>query len=324
MYQEVMCNFNNLYRAYKIAHRGKSDDKEVIEFDKNKMYNLNKLLKQLQNKEWKEIFKYYRFKLYSPKERIVDALTFEGRIVQHVLCDNILKPFFEPRLIKENTACRENKGTLYALKLFKGNLVKFLKTHKDGYCLKMDIKKYFPSIDRKTLKEMLNIFPDSEVKEFLFYIIDNSPEENGLPIGNQTSQWFALYYLNKMDRIIKEKYKIKYYVRYMDDLVIIHDNKSYLNKLLNELKGSASIIKLRFNDKTQIFPLHKGISFLGWKFYFVIKKIIVRVDTSKKKIRLRNLRKILAKEDFLIRLKSMMVNLMFGDTYYYMKSLKMV
>lgn len=324
MYQEVMCNFNNLYKAYKIAHRGKSDDKEVIEFDKNKMYNLNKLLKQLQNKEWKEIFKYYRFKLYSPKERIVDALTFEGRIVQHVLCDNILKPFFEPRLIKENTACRENKGTLYALKLFKGNLAKFLKTHKDGYCLKMDIKKYFPSIDRKTLKEMLNIFPDNEVKEFLFYIIDNSPEENGLPIGNQTSQWFALYYLNKMDRIIKEKYKIKYYVRYMDDLVIIHDSKSYLNKLLNELKGSASIIKLRFNDKTQIFPLHKGISFLGWKFYFVIKKIIVRVDTSKKKIRLRNLKKILVKEDFLIRLKSMVVNLMFGDTYYYMKALKMV
>ncbi len=324
MYQEVMCNFNNLYRAYKIAHRGKSDDKEVIEFDKNKMYNLNKLLKQLQNKEWKEIFKYYRFKLYSPKERIVDALTFEGRIVQHVLCDNILKPFFEPRLIKENTACRENKGTLYALKLFKGNLVKFLKTHKDGYCLKMDIKKYFPSIDRKTLKEMLNIFPDNEVKEFLFYIIDNSPEKNGLPIGNQTSQWFALYYLNKMDRIIKEKYKIKYYVRYMDDLVIIHDSKSFLSKLLNELKGSASIIKLRFNDKTQIFPLHKGISFLGWKFYFVIKKILVRIDTSKKKIRLRNLRKILVKEDFLIRLKSMMVNLMFGDTYHYMKSLKMV
>lgn len=324
MYQEVMCNFNNLYKAYKIAHRGKSDDKEVIEFDKNKMYNLNKLLKQLQNKDWKEIFKYYRFKLYSPKERIVDALTFEGRIVQHVLCDNILKPFFEPRLVKENTACRENKGTLYALKLFKGNLVKFLKTHKDGYCLKMDIKKYFPSIDRKTLKEMLNIFPDNEVKEFLFYIIDNSPEENGLPIGNQTSQWFALYYLNKMDRIIKEKYKIKYYVRYMDDLVIIHDSKSYLNELLNELKGSASIIKLQFNDKTQIFPLHKGISFLGWKFYFAIKKIIVRVDTSKKKIRLRNLKKILVKEDFLIRLKSMVVNLMFGDTYYYMKSLKMV
>lgn len=333
MYNEIMCNFDNIYKAYKIAHRGKSDDKEVIEFDKNKMYNLNKILKYLRNKEWDKIFVYYRFKLYVPKERVVDALTFEGRIVQHILCDNILKPYFEPKLIKENSACREDKGTLYALKLCKGNLVKFLKHNENGYCLKMDVKKYFPSIDRTILKDLIKDFPDFEIKELLFYIIDNSPEENGLPIGNQTSQWFALYYLNKVDRIIKEKYRIKFYVRYMDDLVIIHESKDYLKRLLVELKDFAkSNLKLEFNKKTQIFPLHKGISFLGWKFYFTKNhKIKVRVDTSKRKLRQHNLKKIrrkftlkmLSKEDYETALTSMIVNLKFGDTYYYLRSLKM-
>jgi RNA-directed DNA polymerase len=324
MYKEIMCNFDNIYKAYKIAHRGKSDDKEVIEFDKNKMYNLNKILKLLQSKKWNEIFKYYRFKLFVPKERVVDALTFEGRIVQHILCDNILKPYFEPRLIKENSACRENKGTLYALKLCKSNIVKYLKHNEDGYCLKMDVKKYFPSIDRTILKDLIKDFPDFEIKELLFYIIDNSPEENGLPVGNQTSQWFALYYLNKIDRIIKEKYGIKYYVRYMDDLIIIHKSKDYLKSLLNELK--ANDLKLIFNKKTQIFPIHKGISFLGWKFYYKNKKIITRIDTSKKRLRQHNLNKIkrLCQNDYLISLRSMIVNLRFGDTYYYMKALKML
>ena len=333
MYKEIMCNFDNLYKAYKIAHRGKSDDKEVIEFDKNKMYNLNKILKLLQAKKWGEIFKYYRFKLYLPKERVVDALTFEGRIVQHVLCDNILKPYFEPKLIKENCACRENKGTLYALKLFKGNMVKYLKNNENGYCLKMDIKKYFPSVDRTILKDLIKDFQDDEIKELLFYIIDNSPEENGLPIGNQTSQWFALYYLNKVDRVIKEKYQIKFYTRYMDDLVIIHKSKDYLKRLLVELKDFASRkLKLEFNKKTQIFPLHKGISFLGWKFYFGDNhKIKVRVDTSKRKLRQHNLKKLkrkfalkmLSKKDFETALTSMKVNLKFGDTFYYLKHLKM-
>lgn len=334
MYNEIMCNFDNIYKAYKIAHRGKSDDKEVIEFGKNKMYNLNKILKYLRNKEWDKIFVYYRFKLYDPKERVVDALTFEGRIVQHILCDNILKPYFEPKLIKENSACREDKGTLYALKLCKSNLVKFLKHNENGYCLKMDVKKYFPSIDRTILKDLLKDFKDEEIRELLFYIIDHSPEENGIPVGNQSSQWFALYYLNKVDRIIKEKYRIKFYVRYMDDLVIIHESKDYLKRLLNELVIVAkSKLKLMFNGKTQIFPLKKGISFLGWKFYFnENKKIITRIDTSKKRLRYNNLKKIMQKfklhlyslEDFKISLHSMIVNLKFGNTYYYMKALKML
>ncbi len=331
MYNKIMCNFDNLLDAYRLAHRSKTDDLRVIDFDKNKIFNLYSILDKLERKDFDHLFEYYRFNLYRPKERIVDALAFEGRIVQHVLCDNILKPYFEPRLIKENCACRVGKGTRYAISLVKHGMIDFLKTHNDGYVLKMDVKKYFPSIDRKTLKELLNKFPDKEIKKMLFWIIDHCPDSNGLPIGNQTSQWFALYYLDGVDRIIKEKYRIKYYARYMDDLIIIHKDKTYLHKLLSELRIYAKDrLKLEFNSKTQIFPLHKGISFLGWKYFYnrKTKQVYLRIDSSKKAERNHTIRSLLESfargEISLVsynsRMLSILNNLNIGATFHYQLS----
>lgn len=295
MYQEIMCNFENIYEAYRLAHRGKTNSPDVIEFDKHKLYNLNKILEYLQKKEWNKIFKYYRFKLYDPKDRIVDAMVFEGRIVQHILCDKILRLFFDKRLVKENCACRIGKGTDYANNLVKQGLTKVLRKHKDCYVLKMDVRKYFPSIDRSVLKNLISIFPDKEILELLYYIIDHCPEENGLPIGNQTSQWFALFYLNTIDRIIKEKYRIKYYARYMDDLIIILASKELLNELRYVAKEKLHLL---FNSKTQLIPLHKGFSFLGWRYKIIGRKIIKRIDNSKRKSRIETIRDIRTPEQY--------------------------
>lgn len=296
MYQEIMCNFENIYDAYRLAHRGKANSPDVIEFDKHKLYNLNKILEYLQKKEWDKIFKYYRFKLYDPKERIVDAMVFEGRIVQHVLCDKILRPFFDKRLVKENCACRIGKGTDYANNLVKQGLTKVLRKHKDCYVLKMDVRKYFPSIDRSVLKELISIFPDKEILKLLYYIIDHCPEENGLPIGNQTSQWFALFYLNPIDRIIKEKYHQKYYACYMDDLIIILTGRELLNELRYVAKEKLHLL---FNSKTQLIPLHKGFCFLGWRYKIIGKKIIKRIDNSKRKSRINTILDIKTPEQYL-------------------------
>lgn len=296
MYQEIMCSFENIYEAYRLAHRGKTNSPDVIEFDKNKLYNLNKILEYLQKKEWDKLFKYYRFKLYDPKERIVDAMVFEGRIVQHILCDKILRPFFDKRLVKENCACRIGKGTDFASALVKQGLTKVLRKHKDCYVLKMDVRKYFPSIDRTILKNLISIFPDKEILELLYYIIDHCPEENGLPIGNQTSQWFALFYLNTIDRIIKEKYRQKYYARYMDDLIIILASKELLNELRYVAKEKLHLL---FNSKTQLIPLHKGFSFLGWRYKIIGKKVIKRVDNSKRKARIKTIRNIRTPEQYI-------------------------
>lgn len=296
MYQEIMCNFENIYEAYRLAHRGKTNSPDVIEFDKHKLYNLNKILEYLQKKEWDKLFKYYRFKLYDPKERIVDAMVFEGRIVQHILCDKILRPFFDKRLVKENSACRIGKGTDFANNLVKQGLTKVLRKHEDRYVLKMDVRKYFPSIDRAVLKTLISIFPDKEILELLYYIIDHCPEENGLPIGNQTSQWFALFYLNPIDRIIKEKYHQKYYARYMDDLIIILASKELLNELRYVAKEKLHLL---FNSKTQLIPLHKGFSFLGWRYKIIGKKIIKRIDNSKRKSRIETIRNIRTPEQYI-------------------------
>lgn len=324
MYQEILCNFDNLREAYRLAHQGKTNAADVIEFDKNKFYNLNKLLKKLQNKEWSSIFRYYRFIITEPKERVVDAMLFEGRIVQHVLCDKILRPYFEATLVKENCACRQNKGTDYAVNLVKQGIVKYLKTHPDGWVLKMDVKKYFPSIDRVVLKTMLAKFPDNEIVELLHFIVDNAPDENGMPIGNQTSQWFALYYLDTIDRIIKEKYRIKVYARYMDDLVIIDENKEKLKRLWTELSEVAQTkLKLQFNSKTQLSPLHKGVSFLGWRIIPTKSHgVYMKLENGKRKMRVDKINEIWWDDDTesrASRLRSVEANLDKGNTYLFQK-----
>lgn len=320
MYDEILCNFDNIREAYRLAHRGKTNSPDVIEFDKNKLYNLQYILNTMKKREWDKVFTYYRFTITQPKERIIDAMNFDGRIVQHILCDKILRPYFEARLVKENCACRQNKGTDYALKLVKQGIVGFLKKHSDGWVLKMDVRKYFPSIDRAVLKEMLAKFPDKEIRDLLYYIVDNSPEQNGLAIGNQTSQWFALYYLDPIDRIIKEKYRIKLYTRYMDDLIIVHESKTLLQELWKELVDVArNRLKLEFNAKTQLFPLHKGVSFLGWKIMPTPHKgVYMKLDGDKKKLRIVKIKEIWWDSDTELRatrLRSVEVNLDKGNTY---------
>lgn len=125
------------------------------------------------------------------------------------------------------------------------------------------------------------------MQAFLYRIIDsfNADTGKGLPMGNQSSQWFALYYLDKIDRIIKEKYKIKYYTRYMDDLILLHESKEHLKACLAEITVIAEkILKLEFNSKTQLFPVSEGVDYLGWRFYLTdTGKVIHRLRTSNKR-----------------------------------------
>lgn len=332
LYQNIICDSQYLYEAYVKCCRGKKQKKDVREFIQDWSYNLFELREKLSNKNWEEIFEYYNFTIHRPKERSVDALKFPGRIVQHVLCDNILRPYFEPRLIKANCACREGKGTDYAIKLLENCLKKIYKQEEYDsiYVLKMDIRKYFPSIKREKLKELLKDFPDKEIVGFLYWIIDHCPGEDGLPIGNQTSQWFALYYLDGVDRVVKEKYSIKCYVRYMDDLIIVHHDKELLKKLWQELIVYVKEkLGLEFNEKTQLFPLRRGISFLGWKIRCNKEtgKITKKIDASKKHDRFLSIKSIekdyeegkITFYDYNIRMQSVVQHLSKGNTYNFRK-----
>lgn len=254
--------------------------------------NLWKIKNSLENRTYK-VSGYNKFMIFDPKEREIQALSYYDRIVQHVLCDEVLTPFFDKRLIYDNCACRIGKGTHFALK----RLSTFFQQHykkygANGYILKCDIRKYFPSIHHDVLKNRLQkIIPDKDILSLLFHIIDSfehSPDR-GLPMGNQTSQLFALYYLDPLDRFIKEKLKIKHYVRYMGDLVLLSDDKDYLKNCLKSMQSLVNNqLKLEFNNKTQIFPIKNGVDFLGFHFYLTDSGKIIKKLRRSSKIRFKN------------------------------------
>lgn len=145
----------------------------------------------------------------------------------------------ERHLIYDNAACRKDKGTLFAM----NRLNEFLHSHyrihgRKGYFLKCDIRKFFDNIDHEVLKNSLTrIVDDDRTLRLLFNIIDSyeTASGKGIPMGNQTSQWFALYYFDPLDRLVKEKLRIKYYTRYMDDMILISENKEVLKEALAEI-----------------------------------------------------------------------------------------
>lgn len=162
---------------------------------------------------------------------------------------------------------------------------------------------HFTIYDPKIRKIQALRFTDRVVQHCLCYNILGPYLGKGLPMGNQTSQWFALYYLDPMDRLIKEKFQIKHYIRYMDDGVLISSSKEELQNVRAVMEKLALKLKLEFNNKTQIFPLSQGVDFLGWHFYLSdTGKVIKRLRTSNKRKLKRRLKKY--KEDYRTGTKS--------------------
>ena len=285
---EKIWDFQNLYKAHKAARLGKRDTKEVIDFELNLSENISYLSDAIKNKTYK-MSGYYSFYVHDPKKRKIHALHYVDRVVQHCLCDEVLSYVLEKRLIFDNAACRKNKGTHFALKRVKTFLHEYYKQcGSNGYFLKCDIKKFFDSIDHVVLKSKLEkVINDKDVLWLLCMIIDSfeTTKGKGLPMGNQTSQWFAVFYLDSFDRIIKEQFQIKFYSRYMDDCILIHSDKEVLSKCLKNLKKHLNDnLFLDFNSKTQIFPIKNGVDYLGWHIYLAVNgKIILKVRRQSKK-----------------------------------------
>ena len=211
---EKICDFENLYRAYLASRRSKRGTRDVIQFEMSVGTNLCQIHEVLMNGTYKSAG-YYHFTIHDPKVREIYALHYRDRIVQHCLCDNLLAPYFEKHLIYDNAACRKEKGTLFAMNRLNGFMHEhFRKYGCQGYFLKCDMRKFFDNIDHEILKERLRrIVDDKGTLHMLFDIIDSYEVAlgKGIPMGNQTSQWFALFYLDPLDRLVKEKLRIKYY-----------------------------------------------------------------------------------------------------------------
>lgn len=266
---ENIISFENLYKAHRKARLGKRHKKEVIEFEMNLAENLWTLHYDLKYGRY-VIIGYHNFMIYDPKKREIQAITYRDRIVQHSLCDNYLIPLLEKHLIYANVACRKQKGTGLAIALVRKYMLQHYKKYKkSGYFVKLDVKKYFENIDHNILKEKLNkVISSADILKLIDIIIDSYCHHTncGLPMGNQSSQCFALLYLDKTDRYYKEIMNIRFYVRYMDDIVMIVKTKEQAVKALSEAGFLFQKERIMLNPKSQIIPIKNGIGFLGWNF----------------------------------------------------------
>ncbi len=258
--------FDNLLLAFRKAARGKRDQPEVARFEFHLEQALLYLQEQLLSGQYRP-GEYYIFEVRDPKPRRICAAPFRDRVAFHAIC-NVLEPVFERRFIFDSWACRKGKGSHAAIKR-----AQFF-SRRYRYLIQGDVRKYFDSIDHMVLKGLLRrIIKDRPLLLLLDRIIGHSPPDlsqgKGVPIGNLTSQYFANLYLDQLDHYIKERLRIRGYVRYMDDMLLFANDKSTLHRGLAEMKcflESRLCLYLK-NENVQPTPVTEGITFLGFRIF---------------------------------------------------------
>lgn len=261
LYNKII-SIKNLELADKNARKGKLNSYGVRLHDMNRENNILKLHEQLKNKTYKTS-EYNIFKIYKPKERDIFQLPYyPDRIVHHAVM-NILEPIWVSMFTADTFSCIKGRGIHGCWKKVKEALKDEENTK---YCLKVDIKKYYPSIDHEILKSLIiKKIKCNDTLELLDEIIDSA---KGIPIGNYLSQYFANIYLTYFDHWIKEDLKVKYYFRYADDMVFLHQDKKELRKIYKEINTYLKDeLKLEIKHNYQIFPTQiRGIDFVGYVF----------------------------------------------------------
>lgn len=281
LFTEV-CSYRNLHEAYMKARKGKRYRDDVLEFSYNLEENLFQIKEELETQSYKADA-YRKFYVHDPKRRLIKAPTFRDRVVHHALC-SIIEPIFDRTFIYDSYACRKGKGTHKGV----DRLQKFIRKMNDGYALKCDIVQYFPSIDHENLLEIIRKKIKDEKVMWLVEIIIKSSEtsagsKKGLPIGNLTSQLFANIYLNELDYFAKHKLKIKYYLRYVDDFVIL-ESKQKLHEIKAQVMEFLKTLELEIHSKKAvIIPAKQGIGFLGFRIFHAHR--LIRKENVKKFIK---------------------------------------
>ncbi|MBQ6754572.1 MAG: RNA-directed DNA polymerase [Bacteroidales bacterium] len=256
---EAIADMDNLLLAFYKAQRGKQAKKEVVLYRECLQDNLLGMQKQILSGEV-NVGSYHTFTIYDPKKRLICASCFEERVLHHALM-NVCHPYFERQLIFHTYATRIGKGTYSALEQAHKYTIRY------KYVAKLDVRKYFDSINHYILKRQLTkLFKDNVLLKIFSAIIDTYATEKdcGLPIGNLTSQYFANHYLSCLDHYIKEQLHISGYVRYMDDMLLFSDEKTVLYSKVEEIeKYFNENLELKIKPPI-IVSTKRGISFLGY------------------------------------------------------------
>ena len=295
---DIIFSMDNLYDAFQDASKGRRYNRDVLRFAYDAWTNLDELRGRIIRGEY-EIDRYYIFFVYEPKKRMIMSIGFEHRVVQWAIY-RVINPIFVKGYIKDSYGCIPGRGALSAMLRLKGWLQYVSRKEGEWYYLKLDISKYFYRISHRILKKILRKkIKDERLLSILFGIIDckhtpfglppgKSPgdvplEERlfdvGMPIGNLLSQMFANLYLNELDQFCKRVLGIKFYVRYMDDIIILSNSKMQLHDWRWQIDSFLETeLELSLNQKTCIRPINQGIEFVGYRLWF--NRVVLRKSTT--------------------------------------------
>ncbi len=269
---KLLCSYSNLELAYKKARKHKTQKPDVIAFEQNLQYNLetlrNELLLHAYNPKPLTIFI-----IRDPKTRTIHRSDFRDRVIHHALC-NVIEPLFEKSFIYDSYANRKSKGTLKAINCFQEFSRKVSKNNKTtAFVFKADIKMYFENVNHDILLSLIEKkISDKKVLWLIKRILSNYQNEKesiGMPLGNLTSQFFANIYLHELDHYVKQTIHAKYYIRYVDDFVILHPSRHILQEYKRKIDSflEQKLALTLHPDKSKILSLDRGIGFLGMRVF---------------------------------------------------------
>lgn len=271
----AVCNLDNLRLADVKARKLKGHQKGIRYFDRNREANLLTLHEELMNRTYRTS-EYRVFPIFERKERLIYMLPYRDRIVHHAIM-NVLEGILVPVFTADSYSCVKGKGVHNANDQLKSALKDRANTR---YCLQMDVRKFYPTIDHAALKQIIRRkIKDKELLGLLDGIIDSA---EGLPIGNYLSQHFANLYMSYFDHWLKEERRVRYYFRYADDIVILGNDKQSLHALLHEIRVYLNDrLKLEVKDNYQIFPVAaRGIDFVGYVNYHTHTRVRKRIKQA--------------------------------------------
>ncbi len=298
--REIVCSFGSLYKAARICKQNVIWKDSVAGFVVvNGLVNCYKLKQQLENGKYK-LDGYTIFKVYEPKERTIVSTRIKDRVVQRSLCDNYLTKQISKCFTYDNGACLPDKGTEFARKRLFVALQRHYRKHGlQGGVLKCDLKDYFGSTPHAVaINAIRERVPDewacSEVARIINSFNQGASPDVGMGLGSQVTQLIQLAVLDDLDHYIKEVLRIKNHVRYMDDFILIHQDKDYLRICREKIRERIKRLGLRLSEKkTQMQPIAQPIHFLGFSYRLTgTGKVIVKILPEKLYNRRRKLRKI--------------------------------
>ena len=275
--------FSAIRSAYFRTAKCKKRKSDRIKFGMYLEDNILDIYKKLKSQTY-TVGKYNIFKVYEPKEREIHSLPFYDRVVQQFYVYEYIIPHMIPKFISDSYACIPGKGLHQCVINLQKKIRIASRIWEKPYFVKYDISKFFYSINRDILyKIMEKHYKDKKVLNLTKIFLNSNVEtEKGIPIGNYTSQYFANIYMNELDHYIKENLRVKYYIRFMDDGILIVENKEKAKQILEKItKFTKEKLDLNLNKKSGYFPVKNGCIFCGYRIYNDYKLIkranIIRV-----------------------------------------------